>query len=177
MGRRSCPNIACMPSKNEISSAESRIWFVTPREFGVMTGPVAIDMATVRRRKRDMVDDQIAAHLQNYKASGAELIMGSGRFVAPKTLEVSLNDGGTRLLAGDLVFLNLGTHAAIPHVGGLEAAKPITHVEALELDYLPSHLIVLGGGYVGLEFAQAYRRFGSDITIIESGPQLMSCVG
>ena len=101
-----------------------------------MTGPVAIDMAAVRRRKRDMVDDQIAAHLQNYKASAAELIMGSGRFVAPKTLEVSLNDGGTRLLAGDLVFLDLGTHAAIPHVGSLEAAQPLTHVEALELDYL-----------------------------------------
>ncbi len=169
-----CPNIACMPSKNEIRSAEVAHLVRHAGEFGVTTGPVAIDMAAVRRRKRDMVDDQIAAHLQNYKASGAELIMGSGRFVAPKTLEVSLNDGGTRLLTGDLVFLNLGTHAAIPHVGGLEAAQPLTHVEALELDYLPSHLIVIGGGYAGLELAQAYRRFGSDVTIIESGPQLMS---
>ncbi len=169
-----CPNIACMPSKNEIRSAEVADLVRRAAEFGVMTGPVTIDMAAVRRRKRDMVDDQIAAHLQNYKASGAELIMGSGRFVLPKTLEVSLNDGGTRLLAGDLVFLNLGTHAAIPHVGGLEAAQPLTHVEALELDYLPSHLIVIGGGYAGLELAQAYRRFGSDVTIIESGPQLMS---
>ena len=169
-----CPNIACMPSKNEIRSAEVAHLVRHAGEFGVMTGPVAIDMAAVRRRKRDMVDDQIAAHLQNYKASGAELIMGSGRFVAPKTLEVSLNDGGTRLLTGDLVFLDLGTHAAIPHVGGLEAAQSLTHVEALELDYLPSHLIVIGGGYSGLELAQAYRRFGSDVTIIESGPQLMS---
>ena len=100
--------------------------------------------------------------------------MGSGRFVAPKTLEVRLNDGGTRVLAGDQVFLNLGTHAAIPNVPGLEAARPLTHIEALELDYLPSHLIVLGGGYVGLELAQAYRRFGSRVTVIESGPQLMS---
>src|SRR6202030_3248009 len=83
-------------------------------------------------------------------------------------------DGRTRLLAGDRVFLNLGTHAAIPHVVGLEAAQPLTHVEALELDYLPSHLVVIGGGYAGLELAQAYRRFGSDVTIIESGPQLMS---
>jgi len=85
-----------MPSKNEIRSAEVAHLVRHAGEFGVMTGPVAIDMAAVRRRKRDMVDDQIAAHLQNYKASGAELIMGSGRFVAPKTLEVSLNDGGTR---------------------------------------------------------------------------------
>jgi pyruvate/2-oxoglutarate dehydrogenase complex dihydrolipoamide dehydrogenase (E3) component len=95
--------------------------------------------------------------------------MGAGRFVAPKTLEVRLNDGGTRVLAGDRVFLNLGTHAAIPGVPGLEAARPLTHIEALELDYLPSHLIVFGGGYVGLELAQAYRRFGSRVTVIERG--------
>src|SRR5882757_1920305 len=120
-----------------------------------------------------MVDGEIALHLQNYKTSGAELIMGTGRFVAPKTLEVRLNDGGTRVLAGDQVFLNLGTHAAIPNVPGLEAARPLTHIEALELDYLPSYLIVLGGGYVGLEMAQAYRRFGSRVTVIEPGKQLM----
>jgi pyruvate/2-oxoglutarate dehydrogenase complex dihydrolipoamide dehydrogenase (E3) component len=168
-----CPNIACMPSKNEIMSAEVAHLARHGAQFGTMTGPVAVDMAKVRRRKREMVDDQIAAHLQNYKASGAELIMGSGRFVAPKTLEVSLNDGGTRVLAGDRVFLNVGTHAAVPSVPGLEAARPLTHIEALELDYLPPHLIVIGGGYAGLELAQAYRRFGSAVTIIESGPQLM----
>ena len=121
-----------------------------------------------------MVEREIALHLQNYKSSGAELIMGSGRFVAPKTLEVRLNDGGTRELAGDRVFLNIGTHAAIPSIPGLEAARPLTHIEALELDYLPSHLVVLGGGYVGLELAQAYRRFGSRVTVLEHGPQLMS---
>ena len=81
-----------------------------------------------------------------------------------------LNDGRTR----DRVFLNVGTHAAIPSVPGLEAARPLTHIEALELDYLPSHLIVLGGGYVGLEMARAYRRFGSRVTVIEAGPQLMT---
>jgi pyruvate/2-oxoglutarate dehydrogenase complex dihydrolipoamide dehydrogenase (E3) component len=131
-------------------------------------------MAKVRQRKRDMVEREVAFHLNNYKTTGAELIMGSGRFVAPKTLEVQLNDGGTRVLAGDQVFLNLGTHAAIPNVPGLEAARPLTHIEALELDYSPSHLVVLGGGYVGLELAQAYRRFGSRVTVIEAGPQLMS---
>jgi pyruvate/2-oxoglutarate dehydrogenase complex dihydrolipoamide dehydrogenase (E3) component len=138
-----------------------------------VTGPVTTDMAKVRQRKRDMVDREIALHLENYKSSGAELIMGTGRFVAPKTLEVRLNDGGTRVLAGVQVFLNIGTHATIPSVPGLEAARPLTHIEALELDYLPSHLIVLGGGYVGLELAQAYRRFGSRVTVIEPGPQLM----
>jgi pyruvate/2-oxoglutarate dehydrogenase complex dihydrolipoamide dehydrogenase (E3) component len=169
----SCPNIACLPSKNEIRSAEVAKLVRHAAAYGITTGAITIDMATVRRRKRDMVEDLVAQHLQNYAASGAQLIMGSGRFVAPKTLEVSLNDGGTRLLTADRLFLNLGTHAAIPSVPGLEAARPLTHIEALELDYVPSHLIVIGGGYTGLELAQAYRRFGSDVTIIETGPQLM----
>src|SRR5205823_392894 len=171
----SCPNIACLPSKNEIWSARVAHLAQHAAQFGTMiTGPVTTDMAKVRQRKRDMVEREIALHLQNYKSSGAELIMGSGRFVAPKTLEVRLNDGGTRELAGDRVFLNIGTHAAIPSIPGLEAARPLTHIEALELDYLPSHLVVLRGGYVGLELAQAYRRFGSRVTVLEHGPQLMS---
>jgi pyruvate/2-oxoglutarate dehydrogenase complex dihydrolipoamide dehydrogenase (E3) component len=171
----SCPNIACLPSKNEIWSARVAHLAHHTAQFGTMiTGPVTTNMAKVRQRKRDMVDGEIALHLHNYKTSGAELIMGTGSFVAPKTLEVHLNDGGTRVLAGDQVFLNLGTHAAIPSVSGLEAARPLTHIEALELDYAPSHLIVLGGGYVGLEMAQAYRRFGSRVTVIESGPQLIA---
>jgi len=170
----SCPNIACLPSKNEIWSARVAHLAREGARFGVVTGNVTTDMATVRQRKRDMVNREIAAHLQNYKATGAELIMGTGRFVAPRTLEVQLNDGGTRLLCGDRLFLNLGTHAAIPPIPGLEASRPLTHVEALELDYLPAHLIVLGGGYIGLEMAQAYRRFGSRVTVIETGPQLMS---
>jgi pyruvate/2-oxoglutarate dehydrogenase complex dihydrolipoamide dehydrogenase (E3) component len=169
----SCPNINCLPSKNEIWSAKVAHLARHGAQFGTVTGPVRVDMAKVRKRKRDMVDGQIAAHLENYKASGAELILGDGRFVAPKTLEVRLNDGGTRVLVGDKVFLNVGTHAAIPNVPGLEAARPLTNIEALELDYLPPHLIVLGGGYVGLELAQAYRRFGSRVTVIQHGTQLM----
>jgi pyruvate/2-oxoglutarate dehydrogenase complex dihydrolipoamide dehydrogenase (E3) component len=170
----SCPNIACMPSKNEISSAKVAQLGRDGRHYGTVTGSVTVDMAIVRRRKREMVERQIAKHQQIYKASGAELIMGNGRFVGPKTLEVKLNDGGTRVLAADKVFLNVGTHAAIPNVPGLEGVQPLTHVEALELDYLPRHLIVIGGGYSGLELAQAYRRFGSGVTIIESGPQLLA---
>src|SRR6201997_2667083 len=171
----SCRNIACLPSKNEIWSARVAHLARHAAQFGTMiTGPVTTDMARVRQRKRDMVGDGIARHIQVYQTTGAELIMGTGRFVAPKTLEVRLNDGGTRVLAGDRVFLDIGTHAAIPSVPGLEAARPLTHIEALELDYLPSHPVVLGGGYVGLEMAQAYRRFGSRVTIIETGPQLMT---
>lgn len=170
----SCPNIACMPSKNVLWSARVAHLAHHAGQFGTAAGPVETDMAAVRQRKRDMVIREIELHLQNYRATGAELVMGSGRFVAPRTLEVHFNDGGTRLLAGDRVFLNLGTHAAIPRVPGLEAARPLTHLEALELDHLPTHLIVLGGGYVGLELAQAYRRFGSRVTVIETAPRIMS---
>jgi pyruvate/2-oxoglutarate dehydrogenase complex dihydrolipoamide dehydrogenase (E3) component len=138
-----------------------------------MAGPVETDMAAVLQRKRDMVNREVELHLRNYKTSGAELIMGSGRFVAPKVVEVHLNDGGTRLLAGDKIFLNLGTHPAVPNIPGLEAARPLTHIEALELDYLPTHLLVFGAGYVGFEMAQAYRRFGSRVTVIEPGPRIM----
>ena len=120
-----------------------------------------------------MVDGLVALHLELYQKSGAELIMGDGRFVAPKTLEVRLRDGGTRVLKGQRIFLNLGTRATIPPIAGLADARPLTNIEALELDRLPAHLIVLGGGYVGLEFAQAYRRFGSRVTVVEHGPQLL----
>jgi pyruvate/2-oxoglutarate dehydrogenase complex dihydrolipoamide dehydrogenase (E3) component len=168
----SCPNINCLPSKNEIWSARVADLVHHGARFGAKTGSVAIDMAKVRQRKRDMVKSEVGAVLQQYETSGAELVMGDGHFVAPKTLEVRLNSGGTRMLVGNHVFINTGTHAAIPNVPGLAEAEPLTNIEALELDYVPQHLFVLGGGYVGLEMAQAYRRFGSRVTIIEHGPQL-----
>jgi pyruvate/2-oxoglutarate dehydrogenase complex dihydrolipoamide dehydrogenase (E3) component len=170
----SCPNIACMPSKNVVWSARVAHLVEHAGDYGTRTGPVTIDMAQVRRRKRDMVSGEVAGHIANFESTGAELIMGTGRFVAAKTLEVTLNDGGKRMLTGDRVFINVGSHAAIPGIRGLEAARPLTHIEALELDTLPDHLIVLGGGYVGLEMAQALRRFGSRVTVIEPGPQIMS---
>jgi pyruvate/2-oxoglutarate dehydrogenase complex dihydrolipoamide dehydrogenase (E3) component len=131
-------------------------------------------MAGVERRKRKMVEDLVNIHLDRYKASGAELIMGEGRFVAPRTVEVRLNSGGTRTIAGDNVFLNLGTRAAMPDIPGLAACRPMTHVEALDLERLPDHLIVIGAGYVGLELSQAMRRFGARVTVIEKGEQLAS---
>jgi pyruvate/2-oxoglutarate dehydrogenase complex dihydrolipoamide dehydrogenase (E3) component len=168
----SCPNTNCLPSKNEIWSAKVADLVHHADRFGMVTGSTVTNMKRVLARKRDMVDGLIAMHLENYKASGANLIMGAGRFIAPRTIEVSLNDGGTRVLTGDRVVLNLGTHATIPDIPGLVAAEPLTNVEVLELDRLPDHLIVLGGGYVGLELAQAYRRFGSRVSIVEAGPQL-----
>jgi len=168
----SCPNIACMPSKTELWSARVAHLARNSESLGITTSGVTIDMPTVLRHKRDMVRHEVALHVQNFTATGTELIVGHGRFVAPKTLEVSL-DSGTRVLTGDQVFLNLGTHAAIPAIPGLKDAAPLTHIEALELDYIPAHLIVLGGGYVGIEMAQAYRRFGSRVTIVQNGPRLL----
>ena len=170
----SCPNVNCLPSKNEIWSAKVADLVHHAGAFGITTGPASIDMAGVRKRKRDMVDGLIAAHLELYKASGSELVMGEAKFLEPRILEVRLNGGGTRTLAGEHIFLNLGTHALIPDVPGLAESEPLTNIEALELDRLPEHLIVIGGGYVGLEFAQAYRRFGSRVTIIQQGAQLLS---
>jgi pyruvate/2-oxoglutarate dehydrogenase complex dihydrolipoamide dehydrogenase (E3) component len=168
----SCPNTNCLPSKNEIWSAKVADLVRHADRFGMVTGPPVVDMSKVLGRKRQMVDGLIAMHLDNYKASGAELIMGTGRFIAPKTIEVSVNDGGMRVLTGERVVVNVGTRATIPELPGLAAAAPLTNVEALELDRLPGHLVVVGGGYVGLELAQAYRRFGSRVTILEAGPQL-----
>src|SRR5262249_56875069 len=169
----SCPNINCLPSKNEIWSAKVADLLHHAAAFGIVTGTVAVDMAKVRQRKREMVEGLIAVHLDLYRQSGAKLIMGDGRFVAPKTLEVRLRDGGgTRVLKGERVFLNLGTQPTIPPTAGLADARPLTNIELLELDHLPAHLIVLGGGYVRLEFAPAYRRFGSRVTVVQHGPQL-----
>jgi pyruvate/2-oxoglutarate dehydrogenase complex dihydrolipoamide dehydrogenase (E3) component len=168
----SCPNIACLPSKNVIRSAKAN-WFARHgTEYGIQTGPVSTDMRGVFNRKRKMVEGQVQFHLDRFKATGAELVRGEARFVAPKTVEVRLNEGGSRTITGERVFLDLGSRSTIPDIAGLAAAKPMTHVEALDLDRLPGHVIVLGGGYVGLELAQALRRFGSEVTVIERGRQL-----
>ena len=170
----SCPNIACLPSKNVIRSAKAN-WFARHgAEYGVQTGPVSTDMKGVLNRKRKMVEGEVQFHLDRFQATGADLIRGEARFVAPKTVEVHLNEGGRRTIIGDRVFLDLGSRAAIPDIPGLPAAKPMTHVEALDLDRLPERVIVLGGGYVGLELAQALRRFGSAVMVIEHGRQIAS---
>jgi pyruvate/2-oxoglutarate dehydrogenase complex dihydrolipoamide dehydrogenase (E3) component len=169
----SCPNVNCLPSKNEVQSAEVAHVVRNAGEFGTSASGIRTDMTKVLARKRKMVEGLVAAHLENYRASGAELIMGQARFVGPKTVEVALNDGGVRLLSGDRVFLDLGTRPFVPPIPGLAGAA-LTNIELLELDRLPERLVVLGGGYVGLEFAQAYRRFGSQVTVVERGPQLLA---
>jgi pyruvate/2-oxoglutarate dehydrogenase complex dihydrolipoamide dehydrogenase (E3) component len=169
----SCPNIACLPSKNVVHSAKVASYVRRGAEFGIGAPGWKLDMAAVRDRKRKMVDGLVAIHLDKYRESGAELIMGSGRFVAPKTIEVALNSGGNRTLRGKTVVINTGSRARIDDTPGLSESRPLTHIEALDLDQLPDHLIVLGGGYVGLELAQAFRRFGSSVSVVERNAALI----
>jgi pyruvate/2-oxoglutarate dehydrogenase complex dihydrolipoamide dehydrogenase (E3) component len=168
----SCPNIACLPSKNIIHSAKVASYFFRSEEFGIRKDNTRIDMAGVRERKRKMVAGLVDMHLDIYKRTGAELVMGSGRFVGPRTIEIALADGGTRVVQGENVVLNTGSRATLDPIPGLAEAKPLTHIEALELDHVPGHLLVLGGGYIGLELAQAMRRFGSEVTIIDRNGRL-----
>jgi pyruvate/2-oxoglutarate dehydrogenase complex dihydrolipoamide dehydrogenase (E3) component len=169
----SCPNIACLPSKNVIHSAKVASYFRRSEEFGITKDNWKIDMTAVRERKRKMVTSLVDVHLDLYKNSGAELAMGTGRFTGPKTIEVTFADGSVRVLHGKQVVINTGTRATVEAIPGLREAKPLTHVEALELDRIPEHLLVLGGGFVGLEFAQAMRRFGSRVTLIEHNARLL----
>ncbi len=168
----SCPNIACLPSKNIIHSAKVKSLALRASAFGLDTGAIRTDMKAVQERKRLMVADLIKVHVDRYERAGVELIMGSARFVDRKSVAVHREGAGTRVISGERVFLNVGTRANLPDVPGLIDAAPMTHVEALDLDRVPAHLIVLGGGYVGLELAQAMRRFGAAVTVIERGPQL-----
>ena len=169
----SCPNINCLPSKNEIASAKVADVVRHASAFGTEVTGARLNMPqSPRAQAKDGRHAEVAFHRQKYLDTGCELIMGDARFVGTKTVEVRLNNGGTRRLAGNRVFINVGTRPAIPPIPGL-AESAMTNIELLELDRVPEHMVVLGGGYVGLEFAQAYRRFGSRITLVERGPQLL----
>jgi len=169
----SCPNIACLPSKNIIHSAKVASYVRKGEEFGITGDGFTVDMSKVRGRKRSMVSALNDMYLGNYKKTGAEFILGSARFTGPRTLEATLPDGTRRQLRGANVIISTGTRAALEPIPGLVDARPLTHIEALELDEVPDHLVVIGGGYVGLELSQAMRRFGSEVTLIERNGQLV----
>ena len=169
----SCPNIACLPSKNIIHSAKVASYFRRSKEFGIAYDGFTIDMSGVRERKRTMVRGLNEMYLSNYRKTGAEFILGNGRFIGPKTVQVTLADGSTRQLRGTNVIVSTGTRATLEALPGLADAHPLTHIEALELDILPEHLLVIGSGYVGVEFAQAIRRFGSKVSLIGRREPLM----
>jgi pyruvate/2-oxoglutarate dehydrogenase complex dihydrolipoamide dehydrogenase (E3) component len=170
----SCPNIACLPSKNIIHSAKVVDYFRRSKEFGIAHDGFTIDMSGVRDRKRKMVVGLNEMYMENYRKTGAEFIFGTGRFVAPRTLETALPDGSTRQLRGNNVIVSTGTRASLEPIPGLAQAQPLTHIEALELGQVPEHLLVIGGGYVGVELSQAMRRFGSTVTVVDRNARLMS---
>ena len=170
----SCPNIACLPSKNIIHSAKVVDYFRRSKEFGIAHGGFTIEMSGVRDRKRKMVVGLNEMYMENYRKTGAEFILGTGRFVAPRTVEAALLDGSTRQLRGTNVIVSTGTRASLETIPGLAETQPLTHIEALELDQVPEHLLVIGGGYVGVELSQAMRRFGSKVTVIDRNGRLMS---
>ena len=169
----SCPNIACLPSKNVIHSAKVASYFARAAEFGIESCGYSINMPAVTNRKREMVKGLVDIHLRNFQTSGAELVLGHGYFIGPKLLQVDMADGTKRQLHGKNVLIGTGTRAALGAIPGLAEAKPLTHIETLELETLPKHLVVLGGGYIGLEFAQAMRRLGSRVSVIERNSRLL----
>jgi pyruvate/2-oxoglutarate dehydrogenase complex dihydrolipoamide dehydrogenase (E3) component len=170
----SCPNIACLPSKNIIHSAKVVDYFRRSKEFGIAHDGFTIEMSGVRERKRKMVVGLNEMYMENYHNTGAEFILGTGRFVAPRTVEAALPDGSTRQLRGTNVIVSTGTRASLEALPGLAEAQPLTHIEALELGQVPEHLLVIGGGYIGVELSQAMRRFGSKVTVIDRNERLMS---
>jgi pyruvate/2-oxoglutarate dehydrogenase complex dihydrolipoamide dehydrogenase (E3) component len=169
-----CPNIACLPSKNVIHTAKVATYVKDSESYGLPASSAKVSMSAVIARKRSMVDELVAMHLSKYANSGVDLIQGNGRFVGDRTLEVILHDGSIQILRGERVFINTGSRARIEGIPGFSEADPLTHVEALELDQLPEHLLILGGGAVGLEFAQAMRRLGSKVTLVIRESKLLN---
>jgi pyruvate/2-oxoglutarate dehydrogenase complex dihydrolipoamide dehydrogenase (E3) component len=171
----SCPNIACIPSKTMVASATVANTVRNSAAYGIKTTPPTVDMAAVIGRKRSVVQSLRPINLNNlHTALGDDLIIGTARFVAPKTIEVATDEGTTRLLAAERLFINTGTRTLIPSVPGLKEAGFLTSKSIMELEQLPDHLIVLGSGYIGLEFAQMFRRFGSRVTVIGQSEQILS---
>ena len=168
----SCPNVACLPSKNVIQSAKVANYFRRGAEFGIKLGDWKVEMSAVRDRKRKMVEGLVAVHHDRYRKNGTELVLGEGHFIGPRTIEVATADGAMRTLRGEMVVICTGSRARLDPIAGLVDAQPMTHVEALEMDRIPEHLLIVGGGYVGLEMAQAFRRFGSRVTVIERNDSL-----
>ena len=168
-----CPNIACLPSKNVIYTAHVAGYARKLVNFGMSAEHFSVNMAVVRERKREMVAKQLQAHIDLFHNTGAELILGTGRFIGPKSIEVTSANGITRKLQGERILSGTGSRAIVEDTPGLREANPLTHVEILELETIPSHLIILGGGYVGLEFALSMRRLGSTVTIVEHNGRLL----
>jgi pyruvate/2-oxoglutarate dehydrogenase complex dihydrolipoamide dehydrogenase (E3) component len=168
-----CINRGCSPTKTMVASA--RVAYLAHRgpNYGVHTGPITIDMGRVRERKRAIVSSFRQSREKRLEKTHVELIRGEASFTGPGQLRVALNAGGERLLTAPQIIINTGTRSARPAIPGLEAVPSLDNESIMELDHVPQHLLVLGGGYIGVEFGQMFRRFGSQVTVIQSGSQLL----
>jgi pyruvate/2-oxoglutarate dehydrogenase complex dihydrolipoamide dehydrogenase (E3) component len=170
----SCVNEGCTPTKTMVASARAAYLARRASDYGVETGPVSVDMEVVRQRKRDIVDQFRGGGEKRLRSTdNLDLIMGEARFAGPRELEVDLNGDGSLRLTADRIFINTGTRPSVPPVEGLEDVPFLDNRSVMELGEVPEHLVVLGGGYVGVEFGQMFRRFGSRVTIVQRGRQLL----
>jgi len=157
--------------------ASGRVAYLARRgaDYGVQTGPVVIDMSKVRQRKRDIVESfRTSGQRRIENTEGVELLMGEAAFTGPKILEVRLNNGETRQLTASTILINAGARPAKPSMTGIEEVATLDSTSIMELDTVPEHLLVVGGGYIGLEFGQMFRRFGSQVTVIQRGANLLA---
>jgi pyruvate/2-oxoglutarate dehydrogenase complex dihydrolipoamide dehydrogenase (E3) component len=169
-----CINEGCTPTKTMVASARVAYLVKRAADYGVHTGPVSVDMSIVRKRKRDIVNSfRNGSERRIESTEGVDLLMGEAAFVGPKTLEVHLNNSEVRQLTADTIFINTGERPAIPPLKGVESVPTLNSTSIMELDTVPEHLLVMGGGYVGLEFGQMFRRFGSQVTVVQRGAQLL----
>jgi pyruvate/2-oxoglutarate dehydrogenase complex dihydrolipoamide dehydrogenase (E3) component len=169
-----CVNSGCTPTKTMIASARLAYRARRSAEFGVRTGPVSVDLAAVRERKRAMVAGARDNYASRLAQDGLDLVGGEAHFTGPKTIEIALTDGGIRQISAPLVVIDAGTRPRPLAITGAGDVPVLDSTSIMELDELPGHLIILGGGYIGLEFAQMFRRFGSEVTIIQHGARLMT---
>ncbi|MBA2441979.1 MAG: mercuric reductase [Rubrobacter sp.] len=170
-----CVNVGCTPTKTMVASARTAHLARRASDYGVETGPVSVDMTAVRQRKRDIVESfRSGSERSLEETEGLDLVRGEARFVGEKAMEVTLDGGGMTSLSADRIFINTGTRPSVPPVEGLDAVPFLDSTSVMELDEVPQHLLVLGGGYVALEFAQMFRRFGSEVTVVQRGRQLLN---
>ena len=169
-----CVNYGCTPTKTMAASAEVAELARRAGEYGVRVGEVAVDMTAVRDRKREIVTTSRAGNEKKFsKEGGPELVRGEAAFAEPKAVRVRLGDGGERMLSGDVIVIDTGLSPEMPKLDGIEGVATLDNTSVMELNRVPGHLLVLGGGYIGLEFAQMFRRFGSEVTVVQHGPQLL----
>ena len=165
----SCINVACIPTKTMVKSAKVAEWARRARDFGIHVTFDRTDPLGIREHKRAVVTQMVARNQANFDHSGMRLLIGTARFTGARSLEVQLRAGGVSQLTADRIFINTGTRSALPPLPGLAEAQPLHSESIQELDRLPGHLVILGGGYIGCEFAQMFRRFGSQVTLVQRG--------